>query len=201
MSLDKSKGIGIIKADSVITIKSSESYCLKINAWEAWEAWIVSPTQKQFLLSSSYLTTLIPWEVSAGLWRSAMLWTMTFNRWACCSSKWAIALRLGEQKKAWNESHNQHTMAQKMTHQVPRKISKNEWVELSGNHGPSGQFIGLSTLSLQWDATGSVWRTGREGTTPSGGTAYLLRWKGLTALNPLSVCSGWFIGRPTAGIR
>lgn len=45
MSLDKKKGNEIIKPDNVITIKSSESYCLKISASEAW---IVSPTQKQF---------------------------------------------------------------------------------------------------------------------------------------------------------
>lgn len=46
MSLDKSKGNEIIKTDNVITVKSSESYCLKISAREAW---IASPTQKQFL--------------------------------------------------------------------------------------------------------------------------------------------------------
>lgn len=45
MSRDKSKGNEIIKPDNVIAIKSSESYCLKISASEAW---IVSPTQKQF---------------------------------------------------------------------------------------------------------------------------------------------------------
>lgn len=64
MSLDKSKGNEIIKPDNVIAIKSSESYCLKISASEAW---IVSPTQKQFFfLSSSYLTTLIPSEATMG---------------------------------------------------------------------------------------------------------------------------------------
>ena len=45
MSRDKSKGNEIIKPDNVIAKKSSESYCLKISASEAW---IVSPTQKQF---------------------------------------------------------------------------------------------------------------------------------------------------------